>query len=132
MSPQCCDELERFLEREKRLKRGDLVLPVYYVDCPLLNDERKRKTEKLAQVIAERQYVDWRELRFEPFTSPQIGRTLAKMATQIADALERGKSEPKAKVVSKASNKKKPQRSKITKREVMSAKATSIAPSRAG
>ena len=135
MSPQCCDELERFLEREKRLRRGDLVLPVYYVDCPILNDERKRKTEKLAEVIAERQNVDWRELRFEPFTSPQIGKTLAKMATQIVDALERGKAdEGKPKVISKSPNKKKlpGKRSKITKREVMPAKAMSNESTRAG
>jgi len=74
----------------KRLKRDDLILPVYYVNCPLLNDEEKQKDDKLAQIIASRQYADWRELRFEPFTSPQVGKTLAKMAMQIREALERG------------------------------------------
>src|SRR5205823_5053044 len=31
-STACRDELERFLERERRLGRDDLVLPLYYVD----------------------------------------------------------------------------------------------------
>jgi F-box protein 11 len=87
-SAACREELERFIEREKRLGRDDLILPVYYVDCPILHDEGKRKADPLARVVAERQYADWRELRFEPFTSPQVARTLANMATQIAEALE--------------------------------------------
>ena len=88
-SSACRDELERFLEREKKLGRNDLVLPVYYVDCPLLNDEVKRAGDELAHVIATRQYADWRELRFEPFTFPQVGKTLAQLAVQIRDALDR-------------------------------------------
>src|SRR5215471_14293271 len=88
-SPHCRDELERFLEREKQLQRNDLVLPVYYVSCPLLDDEAKRATDKLAQAVAAHQYADWRDLRFEPFTAPPIGKMLAQLARQISDALER-------------------------------------------
>jgi parallel beta-helix repeat protein len=88
-SSQCREEVERFIEREKKLGRTDLILPVYYVGCPILDDEAQRTTDELAQVIAGRQYADWRELRFEPFTSPEVGKTLAKLAIQIRDALER-------------------------------------------
>ena len=94
-SQYCRRELERFLEREKELKRDDLVLPIYYVDCPLLNDEEKRTEDKLAQAIFAHQYADWRDLRFEPFASPQVGRTLAKLAVQIRDALERVQVSPR-------------------------------------
>ncbi len=86
---ECRKELERFLEREKKLERGDLVLPVYYVNTPALNDEAKRQGDPLMQVIASRQFADWRDLRFEPWTSPQVGKTIATMAMQIAAALER-------------------------------------------
>jgi parallel beta-helix repeat protein len=88
-SEPCRGELQQFLEREKKLKRNDLILPVYYVDCPLLNDETKRATDELAQVIADHQWADWRDLRFEPWTSPQVGKTLAQLAVQVRDALER-------------------------------------------
>ena len=88
-SPACRDELEKFLKREKKLRRNDLILPVYYVDSPLLNDAEKRKSDSLAEIIATRNHVDWRELRFEPLTSPQIGRALARIAVEIRDALER-------------------------------------------
>jgi F-box protein 11 len=88
-SPSCREELERFLGREQELDRDDLVLPIYYVDTPLINEDAQRARDPLAQVIASRQYADWRELRHEPFTSPQVGKTLARLSTQIREALER-------------------------------------------
>ena len=42
---------ERFLEREKKLKRNDLILPIYFVDTPLLNDAELRATDELAEEI---------------------------------------------------------------------------------
>ena len=88
-SPACREELERFLQREEGLGRTDLVLPVYYIECSTLSDEAKRERDPLAKAIAARQYADWRELRFEPFTSPEVGKRLAGMARQISEALER-------------------------------------------
>jgi len=98
-SEACRGELQQFIEREKKLGRNDLILPVYYVDCSLLNDEGKRAGDELAQVIAARQYADWRELRHEPFTSPQVGKTLAQLAVQIRDALERVQASGKREVL---------------------------------
>lgn len=88
-SAACRDELERFLEREKQLSRKDLILPIYYVDTPVLNNEAKRQADELATIIAHRQHADWRELRFESLDSPNVGRVLAKLAKQVVDALER-------------------------------------------
>jgi parallel beta-helix repeat protein len=87
--PWCREELSRFLEREQQLGRNDLILPIYYVDCPFLNDSGHRPDDPLAAVLASRQRADWRELRFEPFTNPLVGKTLADMAVQIRKALER-------------------------------------------
>ena len=92
-SATCRDELERFLKREETLGRSDLILPVYYVNCPVLSDKAKREQDELAQVVAARQYADWRELRFEDFTSSQLRKALAKMAQQIMEALERSQAE---------------------------------------
>ncbi|MCI5125164.1 MAG: TIR domain-containing protein, partial [Candidatus Electrothrix sp. AR5] len=92
-SDACREELERFLKREEKLGRGDLILPVYYVKCPVLQDKAKREHDRLAQVIAARQYADWRDLRFEEFTSPQLRKALAEMAEQIVEALERSEAE---------------------------------------
>jgi len=87
-SQYCRDELSRFLERERRLKRTDLILPVYFVDTPLMEDEMKRNNDELARIIASRQYVDWRALRFADLDSIAVRQALALLAAQIRDALE--------------------------------------------
>jgi F-box protein 11 len=76
-SKPCRAELKQFLQREQKLGRHDLILPVYYVDCPVLNDAAKRDADPLAKIIAARQRADWREFRFEPFASPQVGKMIA-------------------------------------------------------
>ena len=86
-SQPCRDELERFLAVEKKLERNDLILPIYFVDTRLLNDEKLRATDPLAEVIASRQFADWRNLRFETFTNPLVGKILEKLGSQIRDAL---------------------------------------------
>ena len=88
-SPACRDEVERFLKREKELDRNDLILPVYYVNCDVLDDEAERKKDRIALEINEHQRADWRDLRFEPWTSPQVGKRLFSMANQIREALLR-------------------------------------------
>ncbi len=87
-SQYCRDELSRFLEREKTLGRADLIRPVYFIDTPLLEDEMKRNQDELAEVIASRQYADWRKLRFEELDSGAVRRALAELASQIRDALD--------------------------------------------
>lgn len=92
-SQACRDELSKFLMREKGIARSDLILPLYYVDTPLLNDPSKRMNDEIAQAVALHQYADWRKLRFEPFTSPLVGKALEMLAIQIRNALERTASE---------------------------------------
>ncbi|MCI0846190.1 MAG: right-handed parallel beta-helix repeat-containing protein [Chloroflexi bacterium] len=90
VDPDCRSELRQFFDRERELKRDDLVLPVYYVTCPLLEDPDKWKRDDLAAGLKEhRRPVDWREVRFEPFTSPLIGQKLEELAIQIGDSLNR-------------------------------------------
>jgi parallel beta-helix repeat protein len=84
-SPACRKEVERFLEREHKLARQDLILPVYYVDAQELNDSQSRDKDELAKILASRQFADWRELRFEPFTSPAVRKALAKLATRMRE-----------------------------------------------
>lgn len=83
-SAECRRETERFLERERSLERSDLILPIYYVTAPPMDDDDLRASDVLAEAMAARQYVDWRELRFEPLTARQVRTRLAAIAGQIA------------------------------------------------
>ncbi len=86
---QCREEVEKFIEREKELKRNDLILPLYYVECPLLHNEEELTSDELAQTVLDHNWADWRDLRFESMTSAQVGRPLSEMAVQIRDAIGR-------------------------------------------
>jgi hypothetical protein len=86
-SPQCRRELRRFLDRERRLGRKDLVLPVYWIETPALEDPALRNSDDLAAELAARQYTDWRELRFQDVGQPETRRALARLATHIRDAV---------------------------------------------
>lgn len=50
-SEWCREELARFLEREKSLKRTDLILPVYYVSCRVLESQTIRSKDDLARLL---------------------------------------------------------------------------------
>jgi F-box protein 11 len=84
-SAACRGEVARFLEREQQLGRTDLILPVYYISAREVDDPAARESDELARVLAARQFADWRELRFEPFTSPLIRKALAQLASRLRD-----------------------------------------------
>jgi parallel beta-helix repeat protein len=88
-SPACRAEVEHFLARERELGRQDLILPVYYISTPEVDDPQRRDSDELARVLASRQLADWRELRFEPFTSPMVSKTLAQLASRMRDTFWR-------------------------------------------
>jgi hypothetical protein len=75
----------RFLGRERELGRSDLILPVYYISARELDDLAVRESDELAGVLASRQFADWRELRFEPLTSPLVRREVALLASRMRD-----------------------------------------------
>jgi F-box protein 11 len=84
-SPACRSEVARFLEREQELGRTDLILPVYYISAQELDDPELRASDEMARVLHSRQYADWRELRFEPFTSPVVRKATAQLASRMRD-----------------------------------------------
>jgi F-box protein 11 len=84
-SPYCRAEVQKFLDREHRLGRDDLILPVYYVSTPEIDDPRRRDADPLAIALSARQYADWRNLRFEPINSPAARKAIAQLATKMRD-----------------------------------------------
>ncbi|HEY1622550.1 MAG TPA: right-handed parallel beta-helix repeat-containing protein [Streptosporangiaceae bacterium] len=84
-STACREEVALFLERERKLGRDDLILPVYYIGAREMDDAELRGSDELAHVLATRQFADWRELRFEPFTNPLVRRAIAQLASRMRD-----------------------------------------------
>jgi parallel beta-helix repeat protein len=84
-SAACRAEVARFLERERMLGRSDLILPVYYISAREMGNPAGREADQLAGVLASRQFADWRELRFEPLTSPVVRKEIARLASRMRD-----------------------------------------------
>jgi len=81
-SQSCRFEFEYFLNQESRLKRR-LILPILYIDTPGLKD----KNDEIAVGISQRQWVDWRDIRFAKLTSTTTNRKIASLANQIRDLI---------------------------------------------
>jgi F-box protein 11 len=93
-SPHCRAETQQFLDRERQLSRDDLILPVYYVSTPEIDDPLRRDADPLAAALAARQHADWRDLRFEPATSPIARKAIAQLATRMRDTFWHPSSPP--------------------------------------
>ncbi|MGI9490878.1 MAG: SUMF1/EgtB/PvdO family nonheme iron enzyme, partial [Geminicoccaceae bacterium] len=85
-SEPCKQELRTFLDLERKVGRRDLVLPIYWIACPVLEEGHLKAKDELAQEIDDRQRWDWRELLFEELTSPACRRELHALSTQIERA----------------------------------------------
>jgi hypothetical protein len=87
-SEACRDELGKFLKAEKDRKRNDLVLPIYHIQCPILDDPDLRKGDQLAKIIYERQRWDWHDLRHHSFRTRKVRLALEALARQIDKAAD--------------------------------------------
>jgi formylglycine-generating enzyme required for sulfatase activity len=88
-SQPCRDELEKFLVAEKAKGRDDLVLPIYYIECDVLEDPALRAVDPLAAEIYQRQRYDWRKLWYSSFGTAMVRRALEELARDVAGAHRR-------------------------------------------
>lgn len=78
-------EVSRFLDRERELGRSDLILPVYYASAREMDDPTLREGDEVARALATRQFVDWRQLRFEPPNSPAARKAVRQLASRMRE-----------------------------------------------
>ena len=88
-SQPCRDELSKFLELERKVDRQDLVLPIYWITCPVLEEGHLKTGDELAQAIDERQRWDWRDLQLKSFEAEEVQRDIRKLAEQIERARQK-------------------------------------------
>ena len=94
-SAYCRKEFLRFAKREKELGRNDLILPLLYMDTQGLDDP----DDEIAVTISSHQYADWRNLRFEPWTNPDVRRRLSELSKTVCDTMPRKTPQPKPRII---------------------------------
>ncbi len=88
-SEPCRNEVELFLDRERGLKRDDLILPVYFLSTPRLDKDEEKGKDPLAVELARRQMFDWRENATVPLQEPAARKAMLALAGAVGSAIER-------------------------------------------
>jgi hypothetical protein len=83
----CHDQVQWFLDRERARGQQDLIWPIYYITAREMDDHLLRKSDQMVRTLASRRRSDWRELRFEPFTSSVTRKEIALLASRMRDTL---------------------------------------------
>jgi CheY-like chemotaxis protein len=116
-SDACRDELEKFMAHEKKQKRDDLILPVYFVTAPVLERADLLRDDAIATAISARQRDDWRLNANLPINDPQMRAAVMQLSLKIASAIDR------AAVPSASASPRKTDRAKKTPTALVSEKA---------
>lgn len=86
-SPACRSEFNAFLLREKTVGVARLILPLIYLDCDQLGASYAGN-DSIADILRERNWTDWRPLRFKGFDDENVLSELARMAKTVKDAMK--------------------------------------------
>jgi predicted ATPase len=81
----CRKELEQFLVREEK-QGSPLIFPIYLIESLQLSSRAAQASDPLAGILAARQWIDWRKMRFEPFESSPVRRTISQLAETMLSA----------------------------------------------
>jgi hypothetical protein len=93
-SDACRGEVERFHQRATGSQNPGLLLPIYYVTAPQLDDSDQRNRDSVARLLRSRQYADWRELRDKSIASQATRVRIDKLAQRIKDFIAKSASSP--------------------------------------
>jgi hypothetical protein len=89
-SSMCRQEFRKFLAKERRIGGSELILPIYYIEAPEMEDPTLYQEDDLAQELARRQYADWRKLRLASLESKRVLETIEGLAQRMRKAVQRG------------------------------------------
>jgi len=79
-------DLQQFLTRADE-QRSSLIFPVYYIDTPQLGSRTSSQPrDTLSETVGKRQWIDWRELRFAYWNSPNVLRAVSQLAEVMLSA----------------------------------------------
>jgi hypothetical protein len=82
-SQSCRKELLKFAREAKRLGLEKLLLPVYWVTVPELDNDPDGSSDEAIVLVAKYQRVDLRDVRLEDETSSVFRKTLARLADDL-------------------------------------------------
>jgi hypothetical protein len=92
-SQACRDELLTFAGHANSLGLDELVLPIYYVDVPAL-EEYVEGADQVVDLVYRRQHEDWRDLRLRAEDDPGYLKAVAGVARRLEEIASRAEMPP--------------------------------------
>jgi hypothetical protein len=92
-SKSCRDEFLAFEERQRRLGRDDLILPIYYLSADPLEGGLERLDDSQAAIgryLLAHQYEDFRSFRTSDEADRSYVQAVERLGLRVAEALRRG------------------------------------------
>ncbi len=86
-SEPCREELARFLRKAERDGRGGLVLPVVFIDTPVLGEEETRAHDDLVAAIERTQWIDWRPHNHKHEMDAELRSAVIRLAELVVSRL---------------------------------------------
>jgi hypothetical protein len=84
-SDACRAEVAAFARREQEAHTTDLILPIYWIDTPLLNNTARLGADRTARLIHQHQWDDWRPLRAEPLDGDKAQSAITALAGKLLE-----------------------------------------------
>ncbi|MFD7900398.1 TIR domain-containing protein [Streptomyces sp. NPDC059743] len=98
-SQECRREVIKFSGHAASLGLDELLLPIHYVNVPQLTEgPENQPADEVVELIARRQWVDWRDLRLEDEDSPGYRQAVHKLALRLSEIIETVPAEMSVKV----------------------------------
>jgi len=87
-SKHCRLEFDAFLDREAALGRNNLIFPLLYVRVLALEKEELWRQDRLLEIIARRQYLDWHKFRHRSFKEADTAEKIEQFCRHIVESLQ--------------------------------------------
>jgi hypothetical protein len=87
-SDACRAEVAAFAQREHEGKSTDLILPIYWIDSPFLNNPARRSADRTARIIHQHQWDDWRPLRAAALDGDEVRLAITALAGKLLERYE--------------------------------------------
>jgi cobaltochelatase CobT len=104
-SGACNEEFVAFQERQAKLGRDDLILPIYYLASENLEGGQDQSGQSvIADFLKNSQYEDFRSLRASEETDPSYAQAIDRLGQRANEVLKRTRSLVEAAVTLKPTN----------------------------
>ena len=91
-STPCAEEFDVFRQHQSKVEREHpdvkVILPIYWIEADELSEPAWREGIPMAGILAEFQWMNWRDLRLEPIESMTVVRMLDDMAKDFKKRLK--------------------------------------------